>query len=73
VVAKAARRWIAARSKLPDHAAAELAAEPDVFATDKFYAATMDLDGVTSACSISPGFSSPSRGCGGKTRWMRLC
>ena len=33
-----ARRWIAALAKLPDHAAAELAAEPDVFATDKLYA-----------------------------------
>jgi Nucleotidyl transferase AbiEii toxin, Type IV TA system len=33
-----ARRWIAALAKLPDHAAAELAAEPDVFASDKFYA-----------------------------------
>lgn len=33
-----ARRWIAALSKLPDHAAAELAAEPDVFSRDKLYA-----------------------------------
>ncbi|MCK6372366.1 MAG: nucleotidyl transferase AbiEii/AbiGii toxin family protein [Gammaproteobacteria bacterium] len=33
-----ARRWIAALSRLPDHAAAELAAEPDVFARDKRYA-----------------------------------
>ncbi len=33
-----ARRWIAALSRLPDGAAAELAAEPDVFATDKRYA-----------------------------------
>jgi hypothetical protein len=36
--AENARRWIAALSKLPDHAAAELAAEPDVFADDKLYA-----------------------------------
>lgn len=36
--AENARRWIAALSKLPDHAAAELAAEPDVFAGDKLYA-----------------------------------
>lgn len=33
-----ARRWIAALSRLPDGAAAELAAEPDVFARDKRYA-----------------------------------
>jgi hypothetical protein len=33
-----ARRWIAALSRLPDHAAAELAAEPDVFVRDKRYA-----------------------------------
>lgn len=33
-----AHRWIAALSKLPDHAAAELAAEPDVFAGDKLHA-----------------------------------
>lgn len=36
--AENARRWIAALSKLPDHAAAELAAEPDIFANDKLYA-----------------------------------
>lgn len=36
--AENARRWIAALSKLPDHAAAELAAEADVFARDKTYA-----------------------------------
>ena len=36
--AENARRWIAALSKLPDHAAAELATEPDVFAQDKTYA-----------------------------------
>jgi hypothetical protein len=33
-----ARRWIAALSRLPDGAAAELAAEADVFAADKLYA-----------------------------------
>jgi len=33
-----ARRWIAALSRLPDGAAAELAGEADVFATDKLYA-----------------------------------
>ena len=33
-----ARRWIAALSQLPDHAAAELAADPDVFATDRIFA-----------------------------------
>ncbi len=33
-----ARRWIAALSRLPDHAAAELAGEPDVFSRDKRYA-----------------------------------
>jgi hypothetical protein len=32
------RRWIAALSRLPDHAAAELAGEADVFAKDKRYA-----------------------------------
>jgi hypothetical protein len=32
------RKWIAALSKLPDHAAAELAAQPDVFADDTRYA-----------------------------------
>jgi hypothetical protein len=32
------RRWIAALTRLPDAAAAELVAEPDVFATDKLYA-----------------------------------
>jgi len=36
--AENARRWIAALSKLPDHAAAELAAQPDVFAADQLYA-----------------------------------
>lgn len=36
--AENARRWIAALSRLPDHAAAELAADPDVFARDKTYA-----------------------------------
>lgn len=33
-----ARRWITALSRLPDHAAAELAGEPDVFSRDKRYA-----------------------------------
>jgi len=33
-----ARRWIVALSRLPDRAAAELAAEGDVFADDKRYA-----------------------------------
>ncbi len=33
-----ARRWIAALSRLPDHAAAELAADPDVFAADQLHA-----------------------------------
>ena len=33
-----ARRWILALSRLPDRAAAELAAEGDVFADDKRYA-----------------------------------
>ncbi len=33
-----ARRWIAALSRLPDGAAKELAAEPDLFATDTRYA-----------------------------------
>jgi hypothetical protein len=32
------RRWILALSRLPDRAAAELSAEPDVFADDKRYA-----------------------------------
>lgn len=32
------RRWIAALSRLPDGAAAELASDPDVFARDKLYA-----------------------------------
>jgi hypothetical protein len=32
------RKWIAALSNLPDHAAAELAADPDVFADDTRYA-----------------------------------
>jgi hypothetical protein len=32
------RRWIVALSQLPDHAAAELAAENDVFADDQRYA-----------------------------------
>ena len=32
------RRWIVALSRLPDGAACELAAEPDVFARDKSYA-----------------------------------
>lgn len=32
------RRWIVALGKLPDHAAAELAGETDVFANDKRYA-----------------------------------
>jgi hypothetical protein len=36
--AENARRWIAALSRLPDHAARELADEPDVFAHDKRYA-----------------------------------
>jgi len=36
--AENARRWIVALSRLPDRAAAELAAEGDVFADDKRYA-----------------------------------
>lgn len=32
------RRWIAALSRLPDGAAAELASDPDAFARDKLYA-----------------------------------
>ena len=36
--AENSRRWIAALSKLPDAAAAELAVESDVFADDKRYA-----------------------------------
>jgi hypothetical protein len=36
--AENSRRWILALSKLPDRAAAELAAENDVFADDKRYA-----------------------------------
>jgi hypothetical protein len=36
--AENARRWIAALSQLPDHAAAELATETDVFGQDKTYA-----------------------------------
>lgn len=32
------RKWILALSGLPDHAAAELSAEPDVFRDDKHYA-----------------------------------
>lgn len=36
--AENARRWIAALSKLPDGAAAELAGEADVFANDRLYA-----------------------------------
>jgi hypothetical protein len=36
--AENSRRWILALSKLPDHAAAELAAESDVFADDQRYA-----------------------------------
>ena len=36
--AENARRWIVALSRLPDRAAAELAAESDVFANDKRYA-----------------------------------
>jgi hypothetical protein len=36
--AQNARRWISALSRLPDRAAAELAAESDVFADDKRYA-----------------------------------
>lgn len=36
--AENARRWIVALSRLPDRAAAELAAEGDVFANDKCYA-----------------------------------
>jgi hypothetical protein len=36
--AQNARRWILALSRLPDRAAAELAAESDVFADDKRYA-----------------------------------
>ena len=36
--AKNARRWIAALSRLPDHAAQGLAGEPDVFAADQRYA-----------------------------------
>jgi hypothetical protein len=36
--AENARRWIAALSRLPDHAARELASEADVFASDKRYA-----------------------------------
>jgi hypothetical protein len=36
--AENSRRWIVALAKLPDHAAAELGAESDVFADDKRYA-----------------------------------
>ncbi|MGH8705414.1 MAG: nucleotidyl transferase AbiEii/AbiGii toxin family protein [Burkholderiales bacterium] len=36
--AQNSRRWIAALARLPDHAARELEAEPDVFATQKRYA-----------------------------------
>jgi hypothetical protein len=36
--AENARRWIVALARLPDHAAAELASETDVFADDKRYA-----------------------------------
>jgi hypothetical protein len=36
--AENSRRWILALSKLPDHAASELAAEGDVFADDRRYA-----------------------------------
>lgn len=36
--AENAARWIAALTRLPDHAAAELAGEPDVFARDRHYA-----------------------------------
>lgn len=36
--AENARRWIAAISRLPDGAAAELAGEADVFANDRLYA-----------------------------------
>ena len=36
--AENSRRWIAALARLPDKAADELAAEPDVFAEDKLYA-----------------------------------
>lgn len=36
--AENARRWIAALSRLPDGAAAELAPDPDVFAHDRLYA-----------------------------------
>lgn len=36
--AENSRRWILALSRLPDGAAAELAAQPDVFADDKRYA-----------------------------------
>jgi hypothetical protein len=49
-----ARRWIFALSHLPDHATQELAANPDVFETDKRYALRVNDEFTVDVAKCSP-------------------
>lgn len=52
-----AQRWIAALSRLPDGAARELAAEPDVFADDRRYAIRINDEFTVDVMPSIAGFS----------------
>jgi hypothetical protein len=55
--AENSRRWILALSRLPDRAAAELAAENDVFADDKRYAIRINDEFTVDVMPSIAGFS----------------
>jgi hypothetical protein len=55
--AENSRRWILALSRLPDHAAAELASEKDVFADDKRYAIRINDEFTIDVMPSIAGFS----------------
>jgi hypothetical protein len=65
--AENSKRWILALSRLPDHAAAELTAESDVFADDKRYAVRINdeftIDVMPSIAGISMVGAASGRDC----------